>query len=160
MNVTVDYLIADFKQKASSTSKKVTVTKGQDVLHLAPPEDAIVMTLSAEADNGAYTSLVLRAGYSPSGTFIRLTQTTPGMLRVGQRATFHVDATKEFQTLFYEILARGQIVYSGVTNSSDIDVVLTPRHSSQSPDRGLHDHTDLRSGRRLPAVHGEGPVPS
>ena len=122
--VDVGYTTRDFQNKGEA--RQVTVKGGKALLKLSPPADAIMLTLSAHT-GGAYANLVLRAGYSPSGSFISVEQTSPGTLKVGDTASFHVSTTREAANLYYEVVARGQVVFSDYTRSRDIAFTVAPQ---------------------------------
>ena len=122
--VDVNYTTRDFQNK--SEGRQVTVKGGKALLRLSPPADAIMLTLSAHT-GGAYANLVLRAGYSPTGSFISVEQTSPGTPKVGDTARFHVSATQEAANLYYEVVARGQVVFSDYTRSRDIAFTVGPQ---------------------------------
>ena len=121
--VQVDYMDQDLGM--TSETREVTVSGGKGRLQIIPPKGAISFTLNATSGE-AYTSLVMTAGYSPTGSFINLEQTSQGDLKVGGTARFHVNATQEARHFYYEVLARGRVVFSGVSDSPDITLTLTP----------------------------------
>jgi len=118
------YTKGDFNR--TRETQQVAVKGGKALLKVTPPSDAISLTLGASADR-ATTSLVLQSGYSPSGTFVHVEQTSTGVLKVGDRAKFHVTATREANSFYYEVVARGSVIYSDVSKSPDVEVGLTPQ---------------------------------
>ena len=125
-NVRLDlaYTKGDFNR--TRETQQVAVKGGKALLKVTPPSDAISLTLGASADR-ATTSLVLQSGYSPSGTFVHVEQTSTGALKVGDRAKFHVTATREASNFYYEVIARGSVIYSDVSKSPDVEIGLTPQ---------------------------------
>lgn len=124
VQVDINYMDGDLNYTVET--RQVAVRGGQALLKLTPPGDAISLSLSANGE-GAWTSLQMQAGYSPSGSFIHLEQVSEGQLRVGDLARFHVTATREARHFYYEIVARGQVVFSGVSPSPEIEFTLSPQ---------------------------------
>lgn len=121
--VELQYLTGDLE--GSRETRQVSVRGGKGLLKVTPPADAIALAVSAHA-RGAYTTLSLQASYSPSGSFIHVEETSSGRLKVGDVARFHVSATREAANFYYEVLARGRVVFSDYTRSPDIEFTLTP----------------------------------
>ncbi len=112
-------------QRKERQTHRVTTRNGTAVLTVNPPEG--VVALAAEARAGeAHAALSMQASYSPSGSFIHLTQEGPGTLAVGDHARFRVHATKETANFYYEVVARGKVVFSQVSQSPDISFPVTP----------------------------------
>jgi CD109 antigen len=105
---------------------EVETLSGLATLRLEPPEDAVLLLVEATTREGAWTMLNLRAGYSPSGTFIHVEQQDRGPLAVGDTARFTVAATREAAHFYYEVLARGAGVLTGVAETDEIALALTP----------------------------------
>lgn len=122
--VQISYVTGEYQNK--SEMRQVSVKGGKAMLKVTPPADAIMMALNAQSGN-AYTNLVLRAGYSPTGSFINVEQTSTGALKVGDTARFHVSATKEAANFYYEVVARGRVVFSDYSRSPDIAFTLSPQ---------------------------------
>ena len=69
-------------QRQERQTHHVTTRNGTAVLTVKPPEG--VVALAAEARTGeAHAALAMQASYSPSGSFIHVTQEGPGALAVG-----------------------------------------------------------------------------
>ena len=112
-------------QRQERQTHHVTTRNGTAVLTVKPPEG--VVALAAEARAGeAHAALAMQASYSPSGSFIHVTQQGPGTLAVGGHARFRVHATKETTNFYYEVVARGKVVFSQVSQSPDISFPVTP----------------------------------
>ncbi len=126
-----------------SDNETVRTTNGIASLTVTPPNDAVILTLDASADDTSWAYMTLRSGYSPSSTFIHVAQETSGTLAVGQTARFHISATNEARSFFYEVLARGKVVFSDVSDSPDIDLTLTPM---MAPEARLLVYQILPSG--------------
>ncbi len=124
VTVNLVYTNKDFSQ---GKQEKLTVaTKdGRGVLKVSPPVEAIALTAQATASE-ATASLALNAAYSPTGNFIHLEQSSAGPLKVGDKAQFHIDSTREARIFYYEVLSRGRVVFSGASTTPDITLTLTP----------------------------------
>ncbi|HEX5505538.1 MAG TPA: alpha-2-macroglobulin family protein [Thermomicrobiales bacterium] len=118
----LNYLDANYQSVGDDTAAART-HNGAALVRLAPPGEARLLQVEP-APAGA--PLTLRAGYSPSGAFIHVTQTTPGPLQVGDTARFTVAATTPLTTVYYEVLARGTSVFSEVAHGAEIAVPLSP----------------------------------
>ncbi|MDI7277770.1 MAG: MG2 domain-containing protein, partial [Anaerolineae bacterium] len=131
--VSVEIAYLDNEMNYSSQSHRVAVKGGKALLKVTPPASAISLNLNA-TDGSAYTSLAMQAGYSPTGSFIHLEQVSEGTLKVGDRARFRVTATREARNFYYEVVARGLVVFSDVSQSPEIEFTLTP---SMAPEARL-----------------------
>ena len=74
----------------------------------------------------AQASKVLQASYSPSGNFIHLEQTSEGTPKVGQKIVFNINSTNEAVNFYYEVIARGKVVFSDYTKNKEISFSTTP----------------------------------
>jgi hypothetical protein len=74
----------------------------------------------------AQASKVLQASYSPSSNFIHLEQTSEGTPNIGQKIVFNVNATSEAANFYYEVIARGKVVFSDYTKNKEISITTTP----------------------------------
>ncbi|MCL4531845.1 MAG: alpha-2-macroglobulin, partial [Actinobacteria bacterium] len=116
---------------SSQESRRVDVKGGRAMVQVIPPADAASLTLGASSSNTS-TSLAMQASYSPTGSFIHVAQTSQGTLKVGGTVQFHVSATREAANFYYEVLSRGQVVFSNFSRSPDIQVTLTPLMAPES----------------------------
>ena len=123
VNLNVVYTKKDFN--SAQENRRVGVTNGKAILKITPPADAISLTVAANSAN-AYTSLVMQAGYSPTGSFIHLEQVSQGTLKVGDTITFQVTSTKEAANFYYEVVARGKVVFSDYSRTPAITFTATP----------------------------------
>ncbi len=121
--VTVDYLDKEFEQVSQETVRVVT-SGGKAMVKTEPPSGAVQLYLSAEG-GGAYTSLGLQAGHSPSGSFIHLEQVTEGDVQVGDTVRFRVSSTSEARNFYYEVLSRGTVIFTDVSAGPDIELLAT-----------------------------------
>jgi CD109 antigen len=131
VSATITYMndkFEDFKTE----QKDISTSKGKGLLELAPPAEAIALSIEAfeltpvSSVQPAQASIVLQASYSPSGNFIHLEQTTAGTPNVGQKISFKVYSTDRAVNFYYEVLSRGTVVFSDYTTSKDITFSTTP----------------------------------
>lgn len=111
--------------KTSHESRQLEVKQGKGIVKLTPPADAVALTLNANSDS-AYTSLAMQSGYSPTGSFILVEPVNQTRLKVGDTAQFKVSSTKQAGNYYYEVVARGTVVFSDFTPTSDIAFPITP----------------------------------
>lgn len=124
VRVDVSYTKQDFSN--SQARHQVSVQQGKAMLRLTPPADAISLSLSATS-GGAHTALAMQSGYSPSGSFIHVEQVADGALHVGDTAKFKVASTREAANFYYEVVARGMVVFSELSRTADIALPITPQ---------------------------------
>jgi CD109 antigen len=98
---------------------------GKKMFEINPPTNSIAMTINV-SNGQATASRGIEGAYSPSGNFINLEQTTRGELKVGDTAKFWVYSTQEATVFYYEVISRGQVIYTSFSKSPEIDVHLTP----------------------------------
>jgi CD109 antigen len=106
--------------------QEVSTSRGKGLIKVTPPSNAAALTIEAAADDSS-TSLALRAEYSPTGSFIHIEQISDASMKVGDKASFKVHSTKETVNYYYEVVARGKVVFSDFTQSSDIAFTVTPQ---------------------------------
>ena len=123
VTVNLTYMSKDF-DKIRQMSHKIRTRKGRALLQVNPPAEAVALTLEATAEQ-AHASLTLEAAYSPSGNFIHVEQVSLGPLKVGDQAQFRVYSTGEASNFYYEVISRGKVVFSQVSQSSDLVFPLT-----------------------------------
>ena len=108
--------------------------RGKRLLRITPPKDAVALSLTARAGRSrigffaseAFESVAIKASYSPSNSFIHVEQSDVGPLEVGGQARFKVYSTNAAGNVYYEVMARGRVVFSGVSRARDIAFGLTP----------------------------------
>ena len=105
--------------------QRVNTQNGAAVLTVNPPENAVGLRVEATAGD-AWSSLEMRASYSPSGSFIHVVQEGPTDLNVGDTARFRVHTTRKTPNLYHEVVARGKVVFSRVSDSPEISFTVTP----------------------------------
>jgi CD109 antigen len=121
----ISYMDKDFQPVGQEEEKVVRTEHATALLKLTPPKDAVAMMVSAESKE-AYASLNLSAAYSPSGNFIHVEQVSPGPLAVGDEVEFRVRSTQEAANFYYEVVSRGTLVFTGLTDSGRISFQTTP----------------------------------
>jgi CD109 antigen len=122
--VSIYYYDDDYNQIGGQVTKKVETSRGTGLLQVTPPKRAVRMTVEANSGD-AYAWSEVGASYSPSGSFIHLQQQGKLELSVGDTASFNVAATAQAGTFYYEVVARGRVVF---TSSADdqISFKVTP----------------------------------
>ncbi len=131
VDTTVTYSNSKF-ESIRTDKKSVKTVKGKAILDFEPPEDAIALSIEAfeltpvSSVQPARASKVLQASYSPSGNFIHLEQSTEGTPEVGQKITFNIYSTDRAANFYYEVIARGKVVFSDYTKNKEISFSTTP----------------------------------
>jgi CD109 antigen len=125
VSVEVTYL-GEKLEEIEHRSERVQTDNGLAMLTVTPPEEAVALMAEASTPEGAYTFVALDAAYSPSGNFIHIEQVSEGALKVGDKATFKVHSTREAANFYYEVVARGRVVFSDFSRSSEISFSTTP----------------------------------
>lgn len=124
-DVALDIWYYDDKYRdAGHQVRNVQTSRGTGLIKLRPPADAVNMNLSASSGS-AYAGTQLASSYSPSGSFIHVQQTGDLELSVGDTASFHVNSTTRAQTFYYEVVARGRVVFTS-SGADDILFKVTP----------------------------------
>ncbi len=124
VQIDVTFLDSEFKD-ISSVTRSVSTSQGKTMLQLEPPASAVALSMSAQAE-GAHAERVVKASYSPSDGFIHVEQVSRGVPNVGETVEFKVHTTRETQTLYYEVVSRDRIVFSGYTREKQFSVQTTP----------------------------------
>ena len=124
VTLSLQYVDEDLEQ-IEVREQRVSTQNGAAVLTVEPPEDAVGLRVEASAGR-AWSSLEMRSGYSPSGSFIHAVQEGPADLNVGDTARFRVHATRDTPNLYHEVVARGKVVFSGISDSPEISFSVTP----------------------------------
>ncbi|OFW57221.1 MAG: hypothetical protein A2133_06865 [Actinobacteria bacterium RBG_16_64_13] len=119
----ISYMTEDFGDAGHETRKAET-KRGVALVQLTPPRKAITMTISASSGS-AYAYDQIGASYSPSGSFLHVQQQGSLALEVGDKASFHVTSTASSGTFYYEVVARGRVVFTS-SAADDISFRVTP----------------------------------
>ncbi|MCK5660077.1 MAG: alpha-2-macroglobulin, partial [Methanosarcinales archaeon] len=112
----------------------VDTNNGAALLSFDVPDDATNLYLNANVDTddgSAYADATLNAAYSPSASFIHISQTSDGVPEVGDAISFKVYSTNP-GTVFYDVVANGRTVYSATSDERDISIPVTPQMSPQA----------------------------
>ncbi len=133
VRVDVDFIGKDL-ESIESYSFRTETERGKRLLRITPPKDAVALTLDSRAgllrngwlDREASDFVAIKASYSPSSSFIHVEQSDVGPLEVGGQARFKVYSTNAAGNVYYEVMARGRVVFSGVSRARDIAFGLTP----------------------------------
>lgn len=125
VRVEIDYFNKEFERiKKAETSIKTT--KGQGILSLTPPDDAVALQLEAFAGSAETTNSV-EAGHSPSDNFIHVEQVSEGIPQVGQDIEFKVHSTREAANFYYEVVSRDKVVFTDFSGNNQISFSTTPQ---------------------------------
>ncbi|MBI2854883.1 MAG: alpha-2-macroglobulin [Chloroflexi bacterium] len=122
--VRISYVSKEFKE-IGSEDKTTDTIKGKALLQVTPPVNAVAMSIEASTPD-ARASKTVQAGYSPSGNFIHVEQTSEGTAALGQTIAFKVYSTKEASNFYYEVISRGKVVFSDFTRGDSISFKTTP----------------------------------
>ncbi|MFC2014193.1 alpha-2-macroglobulin family protein [Chloroflexota bacterium] len=131
VNITVTYSNSEF-ESIKTDKKTIQTDKGKAILDITPPEDAIALSIEAfeltpvSSVQPAQASKVLQSSYSPSGNFIHLEQSSERTPEVGQKIIFNIYSTNRAVNFYYEVIARGKVVFSDYTKSKEISFSVTP----------------------------------
>ncbi len=137
VDTTVTYSNSKF-ETIKTDKKTVQTVKGKAILDITPPEGAIALSIEAfeltpvSSVQPARAYKVLQASYSPSGNFIHVEQTSEGTPKVGQKIIFNINSTNRAVNFYYEVIARGKVVFSAYTTNKEISFSTTPLMSPTS----------------------------
>ncbi|WP_340819604.1 alpha-2-macroglobulin family protein [Methanolobus sp. WCC4] len=131
-DVTVETRLRDESYEYTYDEYDMVTENGIAMLELDIPNDSTNLYMDAYVDDGnAWTSESLNAAYSPSASFIHISQTSDGVPEVGDTISFHVYSTNP-GTVYYDIFANGRTVYSATSDESDISIPVTLQMSPQA----------------------------
>jgi Large extracellular alpha-helical protein len=128
--VTVETRIRDDSYDITESEETVSTENGIAMLEYDIPNNTNHLFIDVYADD-AMASESLNAAYSPSASFIHITQTSEGVPEVGDTISFRVYSTNP-GTVFYDVFANGRTVYSATSDESDISIPVTPQMSPQA----------------------------
>ncbi|MFH1639643.1 MAG: alpha-2-macroglobulin family protein [Chloroflexota bacterium] len=103
----------------------VRTEKGKALVDITPPADAVALMITCNGE-GSWANKVVAASYSPSSSFIHVEQTSSDIPSVGETVRFKVHATKEATNFYYEVIARGRVIFTDFTASNEISFPTTP----------------------------------
>lgn len=138
----LSYQGSSFQQLKTET-RNLQTKSGLAMLKVTPPDAAAMLSVTASARDASTAIATVRAGYSPSGSFIHVEQATQGTLKVGDTAHFTVASNRAASSFYYEVVARGQVAFSAFSPTSDISITLTP---SMAPEARLLVYQILPNG--------------
>ncbi|MEW5804453.1 MAG: alpha-2-macroglobulin family protein [bacterium] len=124
VGVTITYFDVEFKEAGRET-QNIETKAGKAILTITPPAGRIAMNIAVTAENGS-ASKDIQAGYSPTGNFIHLEQLSEGRPRVGESMRFKIHSTANSLNFYYEVVARQRVVFTGLTQNSEISLTATP----------------------------------
>jgi len=131
VQIDITYLNEQLSEEGKE-SHEVDTTGGIALLEVTPPEKSVAMIVDGfeltpvSSREPAEASVVVEAGYSPSGNFIHVEQVSAGVPQIGERVTFRVHSTEQATTFYYEVVARDKVVFSDFTRGSEISFTTTP----------------------------------
>ncbi|WP_406670813.1 alpha-2-macroglobulin family protein [Methanolobus sp. ZRKC4] len=128
--VTVESRIRDDSYDITRDEETVATEGGVAMLEYDIPNNTNHLFIDAYADD-AGASESLNAAYSPSASFIHISQTSEGVPEVGDTISFRVYSTNA-GTVFYDVFANGRTVYSATSSEQDISIPVTPQMSPQA----------------------------
>ncbi len=128
--VTVETRIRDESYDITSDKETVTTEGGVAMLEYNIPDNTNHLFIDAYADD-AMASESLNAAYSPTASFIHISQTSEGVPELGDTISFRVYSTNP-GTVFYDVFANGRTVYSATSDEPDISIPVTPQMSPQA----------------------------
>jgi CD109 antigen len=129
--ITATYLNSEF-QEIRTNERQVTTDNGTALLEINPPQNSTALIIEAfeltpeSSVEPARASKIVEASYSPSGNFIHLEQISEDIPVIGQEARFRVHSTRQATNFYYEVVARGKVVFSDFTRDRDIAFTVTP----------------------------------
>lgn len=130
VKVLATYLDKNYRT-IKSEGQTLATTGGKALVTLTPPAEAAMVQITASAE-GASANASIGVGYSPSGNFIHLEQTSSGTPNVGEEISFKVYSTAEASNFYYEVVSRGRVVFSDFTRGTNITLTATPAMSPSS----------------------------
>lgn len=123
-------LIVNFRDKNYDRNEQQQVLNtenGVALVTLEVPEDALDVEMFAISE-GVEVSDRLNAAYSPSASFLHLSQVSEGTPEMGENIAFKVYSTNT-GTVFYDVFANGRTVYSATSDEAQISIPVTPQMS-------------------------------
>lgn len=125
VSITASFTDENYYQQMQQDT--IRTKNGTYLLTYDVPAKTQALGLSADTQD-VYTSVNLNAVYSPSASFIHISQTSEGVPKVGESITFKVYSTNP-GTVFYDVFANGRTVYSATSSESEITIPVTPQMS-------------------------------
>jgi CD109 antigen len=128
--VMVEARIRDDSYSFTEDTRLVITEGGVAMLQYDIPNNTNHLFIDAYTDDSR-SSKSLNAAYSPSASFIHITQTSEGVPKVGDTVSLRVYSTNP-GTVYYDVFANGRTVYSATSDEQDISIPVTPEMSPQA----------------------------
>ncbi|MBE0523549.1 MAG: alpha-2-macroglobulin [Methanosarcinales archaeon] len=128
VDVKINFMSERYVQ--DTQAETVTTENGVALVRFQVPEDTIGADLVGETDDISQ-NMELSVVYSPTGSFLHVTQTSSGTPEVGDTMTFQVYSTKP-GTVYYDIVAGGRTVFSATSDERIISLTVTPQMSPKA----------------------------
>lgn len=125
VDLTITYIDEEFEQFKTEESD-ITTSNGTRIVTVTPPAKASAVQIEARSGD-AHAQKAVESGYSPSGNFIHVVQSSIGIPAPGQEISFRVYSTKQAANFYYEIVSRDQVVFTYYTSSDEITFQVTPQ---------------------------------
>jgi len=137
LDITITYLNAEYEE-IDTDNKEIETDSGTALFEVTPPDEAVAMIIEAfeltpvSSVQPAEAEKIITASYSPSGNFIHVEQISEGIPEIGEEIVFKVNSTKEAANFYYEVVSRGNVVFSDFTKNNEIAFEVTPLMSPSS----------------------------
>jgi len=137
LDITITYLNAEYEE-IDTDNKEIETDRGTALFEVTPPDEAVAMIIEAfeltpvSSVQPAEAEKIITASYSPSGNFIHVEQISEGIPEIGEEIVFKVNSTKEAANFYYEVVSRGNVVFSDFTKNNEIAFEVTPLMSPSS----------------------------
>ncbi|WP_406656199.1 alpha-2-macroglobulin family protein [Methanolobus sp. ZRKC2] len=128
--VTINANFQDESYHETQEEDTISTSNGVVLVTYEIPESTASVHLNAWADEASVYK-EMGAVYSPSASFIHISQTSEGVPEVGDTISFRVYSTNA-GTVFYDVFANGRTVYSATSSEQDISIPVTPQMSPQA----------------------------
>ncbi|MFC2026900.1 alpha-2-macroglobulin family protein [Chloroflexota bacterium] len=131
LDVTITYLNAEYEE-IDTEKQEIETDNGTALFEITPPDAAVAMIIETfeltpvSSIQPAEAEKIITASYSPSGNFIHLEQISEGIPGIGEEIVFKVNSTREAANFYYEIVSRGNVVFSDFTSNTEIAFEVTP----------------------------------
>jgi CD109 antigen len=131
LDITITYLNSEYEE-IDTDNKEIVTDSGTALFEVTPPDEAVAMIIEAfeltpvSSMPPAKAEKIVTASYSPSGNFIHVEQISEGVPEIGEEITFKVNSTREAANFYYEVVARGNVVFSDFTRNNEIAFEATP----------------------------------
>ena len=111
-------------------AKTLTTENGIALVTFEVPDDTAGADLMGETDDISQY-MELSVVYSPTGSFLHVSQTGDGTPNVGDTIAFQVFSTNP-GTVYYDIVAGGRTVFSATSDERNISLTVTPQMSPKA----------------------------